>query len=174
MVSRNGLIGTQNGIQMNFQDKLFIKIIGFKAKFLIYWKIGGRDARKLIKSDGNFTLISPWNVLINGDLYINQGCYINAMGGVEFGSNVVLSAGVKIVSSGLPLNSKQRVNINHVNKKIKIGENVWFGVDSVVLGGVSIGDNSVVAAGSIVINSVPPNVVVAGAPAKIIKIIDAL
>jgi len=50
-----------------------------------------------------------------------------------------------------------------------IGDNVWIGMGAVILKGVTIGDNSVVAAGAIVTKSVPPNVVVAGNPARIVS-----
>jgi acetyltransferase-like isoleucine patch superfamily enzyme len=52
---------------------------------------------------------------------------------------------------------------------VKIGNNVWIGMGAVILKGVTIGDNSVVAAGAIVTRSVPPNTIVAGNPATVVK-----
>jgi acetyltransferase-like isoleucine patch superfamily enzyme len=52
---------------------------------------------------------------------------------------------------------------------VKIGDNVWIGMNAVILKGVIIGENSVVAAGSVVTKSVPPNVVVAGNPAVVVR-----
>lgn len=57
-------------------------------------------------------------------------------------------------------------------ENIIIGNDVWIGMDATILGGVEIGDGSVIAAGSMVTKSVPPNVLVAGIPAKIIKNLD--
>jgi maltose O-acetyltransferase len=51
-------------------------------------------------------------------------------------------------------------------RPISIGDNVWIGSSSIIFPGVTIGDNSVVAMGAVVMNSVPPNVVVAGNPAR--------
>jgi maltose O-acetyltransferase len=55
---------------------------------------------------------------------------------------------------------------------IIIGDDVWIGMDCTILGGVSIGNGSVVAAGSVVTKSIPDNVLVGGVPAKVIKRIN--
>src|SRR6266550_1183512 len=52
---------------------------------------------------------------------------------------------------------------------VKIADNVWIGMNATILKGVTIGENSVVAAGSVVTKSVPPNIVVAGNPAVVVK-----
>lgn len=60
------------------------------------------------------------------------------------------------------------------HEDIRIGSNCWIGANSVILPGVTIGDNSVVAAGSVVVSDVPANVMVAGNPAKVKKQIREL
>ena len=55
---------------------------------------------------------------------------------------------------------------------ITVGKNVWIGSHATILSGVTIGDNSVVAAGAVVTKSVPANTVVAGVPARIVKTIE--
>ena len=57
-------------------------------------------------------------------------------------------------------------------KPIHIGSNIWFGASVTVTPGVSIGDGSVIAAGSVVTNDIPPNSLAAGVPAKVIRTID--
>lgn len=95
---------------------------------------------------------------------------------IEIGDHVTLAEGVKLITHdgstwvlrGL---SKEYQNCNLVGK-ITIGNNVFIGIDSILLPGVSLGNNTVVAAGSIVTKSFPDNVVIAGSPAKIIKTLD--
>mgnify|MGYP000293804664 FL=1 len=64
---------------------------------------------------------------------------------------------------------KTRISGLEYGKPVVIGNNAWIGGSSVILPGVTIGNNVVVAAGSVVVKDVPDNVVVAGNPAKIIK-----
>ena len=52
---------------------------------------------------------------------------------------------------------------------IHIGENVWLGANVTVLGGVTIGDNAVIAAGAVVTKNIPPNTVAAGVPARVVR-----
>jgi acetyltransferase-like isoleucine patch superfamily enzyme len=61
---------------------------------------------------------------------------------------------------------------SNITKKIIVGNNVWIGAKSVILPGVSIGDNAVVAAGSIVNRNVEANALVGGVPARFIKYIN--
>ena len=55
------------------------------------------------------------------------------------------------------------------NKPVHLGNNVWLGAGVIVLPGVTIGDNSIIAAGSVVTHNVAPNVIVAGTPAKVLR-----
>lgn len=55
------------------------------------------------------------------------------------------------------------------DKAVTIGKNVWIGMNCIILKGVTVGENSVIAAGSIVTKDIPPNVLVGGNPAKIIR-----
>jgi len=54
-----------------------------------------------------------------------------------------------------------------------IGKNVWITHGCIILGGISIGDNSVIGAGSVVVNDIPPNVLAAGNPCRVIKELNA-
>ncbi|MHC5269465.1 acyltransferase [Enterococcus sp. LJL98] len=96
---------------------------------------------------------------------------------IEIGNHVTLAEGVKLIThdGGMwvlrGIDSKYE-NANIVGK-IKIGNNVFVGVDSIILPGVSIGDNTTIAAGSVVTKSFSGNVVIGGVPARVIKSLDS-
>jgi acetyltransferase-like isoleucine patch superfamily enzyme len=92
---------------------------------------------------------------------------------IEIGNNVTITRGVAFVNhdGGVALFRKEYPGLN-VYGKIKVGNNVFIGINSIIMPGVTIGDNVVIGAGSIVNRDVPDNVVVAGIPAKVIKTIE--
>ena len=79
----------------------------------------------------------------------------------------MIGPNVTIVTINHDINPKTRINA--MPKPIKIGKNVWIGADCTILPGITIGDNSIIGAGSVVTKDVPYNVVVAGNTARIIK-----
>lgn len=118
---------------------------------------------------GTFELCNPSKLKVGENLTINYGVYINALGGIEIGNDVALSAGCKLISTGI---DKSKIStMGHVSKKIIIGNNVQVGASAIILSGVEIGDNVIIGAGSVVTKNVSSNTVVAGVPAKIINII---
>ncbi|APH14326.1 hexapeptide repeat of succinyl-transferase family protein [Clostridium sporogenes] len=81
----------------------------------------------------------------------------------------MLAPRVCIYTATHPLDAEIRISGLEYGKPVVIGDNAWIRGNSVIVPGVTIGNNVVVAAGSIVVNDIPDNVVVAGNPAKIIK-----
>ncbi len=90
------------------------------------------------------------------------------MGGVDIADHVMIGPNVNIITSGHPLEPAQRRAYIEA-KPIVIEKNVWIATGATILGGVTIGENSVVGAGAVVTKDVPPNSFVAGVPAKIIR-----
>lgn len=107
------------------------------------------------------------NTKIGKNVFINFDCIFLDLGGIEIGDNVMLAPGVKLLSEGHPTEPSERQNL--IAGKIHIKKNVWIGAGATILQGVSIGENSIVAAGAVVSKNVPDNVIVGGIPAKIIK-----
>jgi NDP-sugar pyrophosphorylase family protein len=93
-------------------------------------------------------------------------CYIQTIGGIEIGKNVIMGMGSKIISANHDIYDFSK----HIKKSVKIGNNVWIGANVVILPGVEIGDNTIIGAGSIVTKSFKEgNCVIGGNPAKIIR-----
>lgn len=99
----------------------------------------------------------------------SNGLYLNAANGINIGNSVLIASGVKIISANHDFNERN----NHIKcSPVNIGQNVWVGASAIILPGVSIGQNSIIGAGSVVTKDVPENTLVAGNPAKIIKVLD--
>lgn len=128
--------------------------------------------------DEKFLLIPPFyttggqEINIGRNVFINQNCTFYDLGGLDIGDNVMIGPNVNIITSEHPIEPSMRHSVT-IGKRIVIGRNVWIATGATIIGGVTIGENSVIAAGSVVTKDVPPNVVVGGNPAKIIRSIDS-
>jgi len=111
------------------------------------------------------------NTKIGKNVFINSCCHFQDNGGIEIGDKTMIGQNVTIVTLNHDINPETRINATP--KSVKIGKNVWIGADCTILPGVTIGDNSVIGAGSVVTKNVPDNVVVVGNPARVIKYLDA-
>lgn len=107
------------------------------------------------------------NTKIGKNVFINSCCRFQDNGGIEIGDKTMIGPNVSIVTVNHDINPETRINATP--KPVKIGKNVWIGADCTILPGVTIGDNSIIGAGSVVTKNVPNNVIVAGNPAKVIK-----
>lgn len=107
------------------------------------------------------------NTKIGKNVFINFGCTFLDLGCITIEDNVMLAPGVKLLSESHSLSPENRQSL--IPKPIHIRENAWIGANATILQGVTVGENSVVAAGAVVTTDVPANTVVGGVPAKIIK-----
>lgn len=164
---------------MNFLERFIVKLLwavipsgphGDYFRGLTYKKY-------LLKSGKNFKMgeysliYSPNCLEVGNNVYVGFSSYLGS-GSISIGNEVLIGNHVSITPS------------NHLRKGasfrfggsrqlgIKIGDGVWIAAHSCILAGVEIGNGSLVAAGSVVTKSVPPNVLVGGVPAKIIKRFD--
>lgn len=119
---------------------------------------------------GLFRVGNKRNIYIGNDCGINSGVYILGHTQVLIGNNVVLSVDSKIIDGGLDLTNFLTIKKpTHIASPVVIEDDVWIGAGAIILPGVTVGKKSVVAAGSVVTRNVPPGVVVAGNPARIIR-----
>lgn len=107
------------------------------------------------------------NLDIGENVIIQNNCTIMDRGSIKIGNNVLIGPKVNLITLNHSFDVKNRRAT--FAKPIVIEDNVWIGINSTILPGVTIGKNSIIGAGSIVTKSVPDNVVVAGNPARIIK-----
>jgi acetyltransferase-like isoleucine patch superfamily enzyme len=96
----------------------------------------------------------------------SHGCYIQAKNGIEIGDNLRMGPNVGLISADHDINDYDKWNYV---PPIRIGNNVWIGMNSVVLPGVEIGDNVIIGANSVVTRDIPSNSIAAGNPCKTIK-----
>lgn len=110
-----------------------------------------------------------YNISVGKAFYANFDCVFLDVAPISIGDNVMLGPGVHIYAATHPIDPTIRITYKELGKSITIGNNVWIGGKSVICPGVSIGDNSVIGAGSVVTKNVPARVVVAGNPARILR-----
>lgn len=114
------------------------------------------------------TGVRTQNVWFGKNVIIMPGCLMMSAGGINIGDDTQIAANVQLISNNHDLEDRNVITC----KPINIGKRVWIGAGATILPGVTIGDNSVVGAGSVVTKDVPPDTVVAGNPARFIKKIE--
>ena len=107
---------------------------------------------------------------IGKNVFINFDCVFLDLGGITIEDNVLIAPKVSLLSEGHPASPQNRQSL--VPGHIRIKKNAWIGAGAIILPGVTIGENAVVAAGAIVSKDVADNTIVGGVPAKIIKTIS--
>ena len=126
------------------------------------------------------------NCYIEPPLHANWGCHTHLGNNVYanfnltlvddtdiyIGDSVMLGPNVVLATAGHPVDPELRRLVYQFNQPIHIGNNVWLGAGVIVLPGVTIGDNSVVGAGSVVTKDIPANVVAVGNPCRILREIN--
>ena len=125
--------------------------------------------------DESTTIFAPFHVnfgrfiTIGKNVFINHACSFLDMGGITIEDDVLIGPRVNLTTENHPLDPANRRDL--ITKPIVIKRKAWIGAGATILPGVTIGENSVVAAGAVVSKDVPANTVVGGIPAKFIKAI---
>lgn len=113
-----------------------------------------------------------WNVTFGENVFLNTNCYLMDGGGITFGDNVFVGPNCGFYTATYPLKYEDRNKGLELAEPICVGSNTWFGGNVVVLPGVTIGEGSVIGAGSVVTKDIPPNSLAVGNPCKVIRQID--
>src|SRR5271154_5927550 len=126
------------------------------------------------KVDESFLLIPPFftaggdEIRVGRNVFVNQNCTFYDLGGLDIADDVMIGPNVSIITSGHPLEPSQR-RAATIGKPIVIERGVWIAAGAIIIGGVTVGEHSVVAAGSVVTKDVPANTLVGGNPARVIR-----
>ena len=147
-----------------------------------------RLLNKLIPSSvgKDLAVFTPFYCEYGENIYVGEGCFINYncvfldVAQITLEDNVWLGASVTLATPMHPYLPDERVFQNYPDgfhdleyaKPITLKKNCWICSGAVISGGVTIGENSIVAAGAVVTKDVPPNSIVGGVPARVIRSID--
>ena len=123
----------------------------------------------------NLELISPFmcdygnNIKLGKNVFINSSCYFMDCGKITIGDNVFIGPSCGLYTANHPLDFQTRNQGLEQALQITIGNNVWIGGNVVILPGITIGDNCVIGAGSVVTKNIDANSIACGNPCKVIK-----
>ncbi len=133
-------------------------------------------ARNIIPDCGENLIIVPpfrcdygFHIHAGKNVGMNYNCTILDVAEVFIGDNVLFAPNVSIFTAGHPIHPESRISGYEYGFPVHIGNNVWIGGNSVVNPGITIGDDSVIGSGSVVTRDIPPSVVAAGNPCRVIR-----
>ena len=174
----------QNGLLYNdVAPELFARRVTAKQLFRSYNGTDDRQAayrrelmEKMFHEVGDEVLIEPMfqcefgvNITIGSHVYINFGCTILDCAEVTIGNHVLIGPNAGIYAVNHCLDPEERADGGCFSKPIHIEDYVWLGGNVTVLPGVTIGAGAVIGAGSVVVKDIPPRVVAAGNPCRVIR-----
>ncbi len=123
--------------------------------------------------DPSTTIFPPFHtnfgrfIRLGKNVFINHACSFLDIGGITIEDDVQIGPHVNLTSENHPLDPADRKTL--LLQPVIIRRNAWIGAGATILPGITIGENAIVAAGSVVSRDVPPNTVVAGVPARVVK-----
>ncbi len=170
-------------IYNDFAADLFDRRVEAKKLFRAYNRLEDDEVdkrndimRRLFKSVGRNVWIEPdfrcefgKNISIGNDVYINFGCVILDCGQVRIGDNTLIGPNVGLFSGNHTTDAKERAAGGLIPKPITIGARVWLCGNVTVVPGVTIGDDTIIGAGSVVTKDIPSGVIAAGNPCKVLR-----
>lgn len=110
-----------------------------------------------------------YNIEVGEAFYANHNLIILDTNKVKFGDNVIIGPNCSFYCANHPFDVETRITGREFGSPIKVGDNVWIGGNVVVLPGVSIGNNVVIGAGSIVTRDIPDNSLAYGNPCTVVR-----
>ena len=112
-------------------------------------------------------------IFLGRGVFMNFNCVILDCNTVRIGDRTQLGPNVTIAAAKHPIDAAERVKGPELAEPVTLGRRVWIGAAAVIGPGVTIGDDSTVGAGSVVTKDVPPRVVAAGNPCRVIRSLES-
>lgn len=163
-----------------YYERIKCKTLCAKYNTLLPDKVSEKKSlmQKILGKTGENFWIEPnfwcdygYNIEIGENFYMNHNCIILDPAKVTFGDNVFIGPNCGFYTAGHPIDFEVRNSGLEFAKPIAVGNNVWFGGNVCVMHGVTIGDNVVIGAGSVVVKDIPSNSVAMGNPCCVKKTI---
>lgn len=110
-----------------------------------------------------------FNIEVGKNFFANYNCCFLDVAKIKIGDNCFIAPNVSIYTAGHAIYPTARIKGYEYGAPVTIGDNVWIGGNTVICPGVSIGDNTVIGAGSVVTKDIPPMVIAAGNPCRVIR-----
>jgi maltose O-acetyltransferase len=107
-----------------------------------------------------------YNISLGAGVFLNFNCVVLDVVEVTIGDHTQVGPGVQLLTADHPRDPEERAQGLEFGRPIRIGRNVWIGGGALLMPGVSVGDNAIIGAGSVVTRDVPPGVTVMGNPAR--------
>jgi len=177
----------RNGETVAFDDPEYTKLrdATFETKRLVLQLNASSEADEMrallsqitgVEIDESSTVFPPIQInygkhtRIGKNVFINFDCVFLDYGGITIEDGVFIAPKVSLLTEGHPISPERRHSLTVA--PIHIKRNAWIGANATIMAGVTIGENSIVAAGAVVTKSIPDNVIVAGIPAKFVRAIE--
>lgn len=137
-----------------------------------------RLVRQLFGRTGQNAMVNPpfycdygFNIEVGDNFFCNYNCTMLDVAKITFGDNCFLAPNVSVYTAGHPIHPAARNSLYEFGLPVTVGDNVWIGGNVILLPGVTVGSNCVIAAGSVVTKDIPAWSVAAGSPARVIRTI---
>lgn len=137
----------------------------FEERKALLNEIFGRETEAWVETPFYFGY--GYNISLGKGAYINFNCNFIDDGKIEIGDRVMLGAGVTIATVGHPINPDMREYM--YTAPVVVKENCWIGANVTICPGVTIGENTVIGAGSVVTKDIPANCIAAGNPCRVLR-----
>ena len=147
-----------NGLTFNDADEIWA----------LFSELIGKEVDKSVLLIPPFYTAGGDEIRVGRHVFINQNCTFYDLGGLDIADDVMIGPNVSIITMGHPVEPSQR-RAATIGRPIVVEKGVWIAAGAIIIGGVTVGEHSVVAAGSVVTKDVPANSLVGGNPARVIR-----